>query len=287
MSSINFYSVIDISSVIWDKKDFDANKHQYYKLLDGVSMLFMKLKKEKDKTTILLRNGLLSEMVDEFPYESIKNDFWTIGILVYSFLANIGSSIKTYSDKITPYLVSIPNLVKAHYNSTTKNEVCYLISKIHSDDESQHVYFTFQYLWDDKADKLKTKIGEETQEYETIISDKGIELEEFFAKFEPIFEHNRKHDKSRYKTKEWWEKEDNKNDFISQLSCYNGNDNERPQELLSHARKSGENYISYDVENEVWVVFSCHLDNKYHGYDEYDKFNCEKIPNEVRKHFNI
>lgn len=277
---MNFNAVLDISSIIWDEVDYDANKYQYYNLLSGISTLLVELEKEKPK--ILLRNELLKEMTNAFPFDKIPNGFWAIGNQIYSFLGNIGSNITTFPNQIIPDITSIPDLIKAHYNDTTQNEVYYLISKIHSDTNT-NVYFTFKYLWGDVDTKLKTGVGEEIQEYETIVSDKENELEDFFAKFRSIFEHNPRHDKTIYNTKEKWEETEDRDGFISRLSCYNGEDDVIPQELLDNGLKSGECYYNYDSVNKVWVVFRCHLDNKYHGYDEN---NPEKIPNKVRKLFH-
>ncbi len=277
---MDFNIVLDISSIIWDEANYNANKHKYYNLLSGVSTLMVKL--EKEMPTILLRDELLIEMTNTFPSNKIPNEFWAIVNQVYSFLGRIRSSIITYSDHIIPDIVSIPNLIKAHYKDTTKNEIKYLISKIHSDTELQNIYFTFKYLWNG-VDKLKTEVDGDAKEYETIISDNENELEDFFAKFKSIFEHYPKHDKMLYNTKEKWEEAEDKDGFVSRLSCYNGEDDVISQELLDNGLKSGECYYNYDSVNEVWVVFRCHLDNKYHGYDEN---NPEKIPNKVRKHFN-
>ncbi len=277
---MNFNTVLDISSIIWDKTDFEVNMDKYYKLVNGISTLFDKLEKENPK--ILLRNELLDEMINDFPFDSLPNHFYDFGKVVYSFLGNVGSNMITYSDQIISDIVSIPDLIKAHYNDTTKNEVNYLIAKIHTDSESQNVYFTFEYLWNG-VDKLKTEVGEDAKEYETIISDNENELEDFFTKFKSIFEHNHRHDKTIYNTKEKWEEAEDRDGFVSRLSCYNEEDDVITQELLDNGLKSGECYYNYDSINEVWVVFRCHLDNKYHGYDEN---NPEKIPNKVRKHFN-
>lgn len=277
---MNFNAVLDISSIIWDEVDYDANNYQYYNLLSGISTLLVELEKEKPK--ILLRNELLKEMTNAFPFDKIPNDFWAIGNQIYSFLGNIGSNITTYPNQIIPDITSIPDLIKAHYNDTTQNEVYYLISKIHSDTNT-NVYFTFKYLWGDSDTKLKTEVGKEIQEYETIVSDKENELEDFLAKFKSIFEHNHRHDKTIYNTKEKWDEAEDRDGFVSRLSCYNGEDDVIPQKLLDNGLKSGECYYNYDSANAVWVVFRCHLKNKYHGYDEN---NPEKIPNKVRKHFN-
>lgn len=277
---MDFYTVLDISAIIWDREDYNsANRHQYYSLVNSVLKLLDKLKKEQPK--ILLRKELLSELINNFPSDELPHNFYEFSIGIYDFLGIIGSNVITYPDNMVPDLMSIPDLVKPHYNETTKNEVYYLISAIHTDDETENVYFTFQYLWDDDEDKLKTQVEDNSKEYETIICDNGTQLKDFFNKFKPVFEHNPKHDKTPYNDKAAWESSDSKSGFISRLSCYNGTDNDRPQELLNSAVKYENIYINYDGEH--WVIFRCHLDNKYHGYDEYDS---NQIPEEVKKQFN-
>jgi len=284
---MDFHTVLDISAIIWDKDDYNSvNRRQYYGLMNSTLNLLDKLKKEQPK--ILIREELLNELINNFPFDELPDNFYAFGISVYDFLSTTGSNIITYPDKVTSGIISIPDLVKPHYNETTKKEVNYLISKIHADTETDNVYFTFQYLWDDNEDKLKTQVSEDVKDYETIVCDKLVKpnseltvLDSFFAKFKPIFEHNPKHDKTGYNSREYWEIAEDKDGFDSQLSCYNGKDNLKPQELLDNGKKYEDCYYNYD--NGEWVIFRCHLDNKYHGYDEY---NPHRIPNEVRKHFN-
>lgn len=282
---MNFHTVLDISSIIWDRDDYNANKHQYYGLMNSALKLLDKLKKEQPK--ILVREELLSELIGNFPFDEVPDNFYEFGISVYDFLGAVGSNVVTYPDNVIPDIVSIPNLVKSHYNASTQDEVYYLISAIHTDDETDNVYFTFQYLWGENEGKLKTQVEEDIKEHETVICDKGTELKDFFDKLKPVFKHNPKHDKTPYNDRVAWEKAENKDSFPSRLSCYNGIDNDRPQELLDDAQKYGYRYYNYDDENETWVTFQPdgkRTDNRdYHGYDEYDS---DRIPNELRKHFN-
>lgn len=266
--------VLDTSALIWDEADFKNNRNHYYRLVDSISMFITKLNNEI--TPILMRNELRNEIFTNFPYEHIPGeliDFQTQALL---FLKNI--SPLEYPDYSSPNMISVPDQIKAHYNNTTKNEISYLLLKIHSDSTLQFVYFTFEYLWNG-TDKLITKVNEIEKEHETIISDKENELDNFFTQFKPAFDHNPKHNKTPHKTREKWEQAQNKSEFISRLSCYNGRDNIRPQELLDSAYKSGACYYNYDDENDTFVVFRNTRRNIYHAYDEYDP---ERIPEEVR-----
>ena len=279
---MEFHTVLDISSIIWNKVDYNTNTNEYYQLRNAILVLLEKLEREKPK--ILLRDELLVEMTNGFPFYKLPEEFYAFGHSVYSFLSNIGSELITYSDSTIANIISIPNQIKNHYNDNTKDEANYLISKIHSDDESESVYFTFKHLWNGN-DKLKTSVGTDSIEYETIISDRGTELDDFFAKIKPVFEHHSKHDQTEHNTKEKWKESDDKTGFISRLSCYNGNDKIEPQRLLDirYPNKIGNCYYSYDITNEVYVTFRFTESNIYHAYDEY---NIEKIPEKVRQHFN-
>lgn len=275
---MNFTIVLDISAVIWDEMDYENNKSHYYRLTDGISMLINKL--DKEKPAILIRSELKNEIITNFPFRKIPRGYNDFETQTYLFFARLNPI--EYSGSPISRLVSIPDQIKAHYNNNTKNEVCCLLSKIHSDSSLQSIYFTFKYLWNG-VDKLTTHVNEIKKEYETIISDKKNELDNFFAQFKLIFEHNPKHDKTLLNTKEKWEQAEDKSGFISRLSCYNGKDTIRPQELLDSAYKYGSCYYNFDNENDVYVVFRNTRKNIYHGYDENDM---GKIPNEARKHFN-
>ncbi len=40
---MEFNTVLDISSIIWNKEDYDSNTNEYYKLISSVSTLLEKL----------------------------------------------------------------------------------------------------------------------------------------------------------------------------------------------------------------------------------------------------
>lgn len=289
---MQYNAVIDVSSIIWDREDYETNKHDYYNLLFSISSFLTKLLKEKP--TILIRDELLLKMASTFPAREIPSEFWAIVGQVYSFLGKSESKFRSYPDNITAHLISIPSLLNTYFDISVKAEVNYLISKIHTDEEDENVYFTFEYLWGENG-QLKTQLGPIVKEYQTVVADRKVvlditktELDVFFASLRPVFEHNRKHDKTGYNSREFWEKSDNKLGFVSQLSCYNGYDTIKPQEILNkrYPQKIDSRYIGYDEDNGVFVVFRNHGENKYHGYDEYNEDNHEKIPLKVRAHFN-
>ena len=116
---MEFNTVFDISSIIWEEDKFDANSHQYYKLLYGVSVLFGKFSNEKPN--ILMRKELSFQMMSSFPFEKIKNlkkynnDFWDIGMLVYSFLGKINLSSIIFPAHSISDIGSKPNLIKDYF----------------------------------------------------------------------------------------------------------------------------------------------------------------------------
>ena len=285
MIDVNFNAIIDVSSIIWDRNDFNANKYDYYNLISEVSTLFEETKNMD--VNIIIRDELLEQMVEHFPFDELPDKFYEFGNIVYAFLANNGKKFITYSDSTLVGLSSIPNLVKSYYNDITKAEIGYLISKIHSGEETSSVYFTFKYLWNGN-DKLKTETEEKTNTYETIIADNGTDLDDFFAKFKLFFQHKEpKHNCSIYKNKDAWNLSEDKSDFESQLSCYCDKNNETVQNILDKRYNKcfgNEFYYSYDSENNVYVVFRKTLNNIYHAYDMYD---IEKVPQEVKNTFRI
>jgi len=281
--------VIDVSAVFWDEMDYQANTHEYGKLVDGVACFFEKL--ENEKPTVLLSSTLIDEMLSDFPYGKPPYNGGDFETQTLRFL----SKVTTIEFPSPPCfgIISIPNVVKDHYKEVVKDEINLLISTIHKDNDNENVYFTFKYLWGEEH-RLKTQLRGEVKEYRTIVSDRETrldaektELDIFFASIKPVFEHNGKHNKESHKTKEAWQEADDKLGFISQLTCYNGIDNKKPQEILDkrYPQKIDSRYIGYDKDNDVFVVFRNHRDNKYHGYDEYNENNHEKIPLKVKAFF--
>ncbi len=279
----NLNVVLDVSSVIWDEADYNTNTHEYIELVDGITAFFEKLENEKPR--VLLSGNLRDELMSNFPYGKPPHYGGDFEGQTLRFLSKVETC--EYPSVPIQDITSIPNLIKGYFKDEVKHEIGLLISRIHADNtEYENVYFTFDYLWENE--KLKTRVNTEIKDYQTIVADRGTELDDFFASLKPVFEHNPKHTKASHRNKQAWEDSDNKLGFESQLSCYNGVDNKIPQEILDkcYPEKIDSRYIGYDEENSVFVVFRCHIDNKYHGYDEYNENNLERIPLRVRKFLN-
>lgn len=280
----NLNIVLDVSSIIWDEVDYNENKSEYYNLVDGFTNFLSVIENEKPK--VLLSSTLQTNMMADFPFGKPPYYNSTFEKQTLSFL----SRVETVEFPISslPFPTSHPDLMKGYYSDSIKTEIGLLVSKIHSDDENRSKYFTFNYLWKEN-DQLKTETTDKTNTYETIIADNGSDLDTFFAKFIVQFEHNPKHDKKLTNTKEKWLISDDQDGFISRLSCYNGTDDNRPNEILNkrYPNLIDNCYYGYDddINSEVFIVFRrTHVDkNIFHGYDEN---NPNRIPSKVRKHFN-
>ncbi len=274
---------IDTSAIIWDNNDFDNKKHHYYQLALGINDLFNAL--QNIQLNILLRTELQQEMINAFPYSELPSEFYDIGNTFYSFFGIMNKKLLNYEANDIQNLTSEPEQIKNHFNQTIKNEVAYLLSEMHRSIKTTN-YFSFEYLWDNNSD-LKTKENGNEKEYKTIICDRDNSLQLYLESITPTFGHNPKHDKTPYNSKEYWlGQADERNSFESQLSCYNGQDNIDPQKLLDerYPELINDCYYSYDNINEVYVVFRRTRNNIFHAYDEYD---INRIPNEVKNHFNI
>lgn len=282
---MSYVSVIDTTSIIWDNTDYQANRADYYKLLKAISRLLLKF--ENEQPEILMRNEMINEMLMGFPFEGVHKDYWDVSKQVCSFLGKVRENIVSFPANTSPTLTSNPNLIEPYFNQTTQDEVHHLVYKIHNNDDTDTVYFTFQYLWQG-GNKLRTEDGpveqREEKKHTRILSDNGTDLDDFFAALKPEFEHSSKHDCNQHNDRASWENEENKGDFVSRLSCYNGSNIDKPSEFLAGAMESDGVYYNYDYEHETYVVFRLHVANKYHGYDQYD---IQAIPHKVKKRYNI
>lgn len=277
----NVFISLDFSSFYWDEEDYNLNTTKYYDLTEELKNLILIL--DKEKPNILLRDSLLEEIQINFPYNKIpKKGRGAFITLVKSFLSN--TNFISYST-LTEKIISKPNLIKSHFNENMKNEIDYLISEMHLDSDKKNIFITFDYLWK-KNGNLETVVGDTIKNYETIISDIPNAINLFFDELKPKFEHNSKHDCEEHKSKERFELRDTTKDFVSQLTCFKNQKQAIAQRILDKAIKFESEYIGYDEVNDYWVRFKCHRKNLYHGFDEYDDENEEKIPLEIKRKFH-
>lgn len=263
--------VLDISSVIWNKTQFEENQSIYYDLADDF-LLFTDIFREVD-AKLMIRQELLDEVMCSFPFEMIedKKDFKEFRMNALKFLASMNDIIE-YEEKDFPELKTIPNIFHNHFNENVTTGYKHLIYEIHTN--TQNIAFcTFNTIWN-TTDNLLTECTEQ-KEHDTIIHPSD-DLEQYIKRTKRTFEHNKKHSVRKEITSE-------KGDVISPLSCYNGKDTIKPQQLLDKAQKygDGKKLYNYDVENETYVCFVPHKDNLYHGFD----IPAKDVPTEIKKIF--
>lgn len=277
MNYVNFTPIIDVSSIIWDKDKFDADKYSYHDLKTKVTTLFEILDNQKIK--FLLRDELINEIRGGFPINDVSNDFYDFYGLVQSFFSRI--DFIQYPASADFLVQSKPNLKKVHFTDSTKDEIQHLITRIHNGDEINKIYLTFDMLWDGIYNELIT-LENDTNEirHVRIISDDANELKKSLKKFELKFEHHDKHER----TKGYYHIEGGK--LVSPLSCYDSriNNTDIPQKLLDDATESNGFYFNFDPIYEVYIRFIKTRDNIYHAHDESDEENIpEKIILKYRK----
>lgn len=267
---MNYQAVIDVSIFIWCEKDFAENTNRYYDLALQVPALFEKL--NENKSLVLLRNELYTEIMQYFPYSKIPRGFSDFESLTFSFLGSLGSRLITYEGNESN-ISSIPDLIKVHFSNSTATEVKYLIGKIHTDRAIQSVFFTYSYLYGSKKNLKTVEKENGTVEHFTVVSDVNDHLGSFFSSTKPIFQHSEKHHAGI-----------KKGGYRSRLSCYDERiGNVKAQKILDGATFVDGEYFGYDYEHDVYVVFKNTRLNIYHGYDEEDK---GVIPQRVREKFN-
>ena len=262
--------VLDISSIVWDKSDFDTNQTQYYSLASEF-VIFLKAFESCNHLLIVARNELLNEVRGQFPY-SIPNSAQLITFKrrALQFLTN--KRVVSYNIS-NQNISSIPDISRNYFSDTLKLEVKYLLSEMHN--AENYIFCTFSSRWN-TTDKLKT-VNSTTKEHKTIIhGNANPTIQDFYnTTFRNIFVHNPKHDRTKDKRIE-------NGEIISPLSCFDGINTDIPQTLLDSAIQFNNEFYNYDTENQTFVCFKSHQDNKYHGYDE----DIKSVPPQIKNIFH-
>lgn len=281
---MDYNATIDMSSFIWDERHYDDNSFDYHNMIDDKSALFDAIKDANVQVNVLLRPQLSAEIWVNFPYNNTPESTQDFECKILRFLMN--TEFVDYPANKLPNITSSPDQIKSFFSKHLQTEIEYLLTKIHSDNETIYTYFTFNFIWHCDHGLVTKTTQADKKEYETIIVGKNNQLENYFSSINLVFEHHDKHNKADHRTKEAWIKSNDKGNFESQLSCYDGS-NDRPQELLDirfDKCYGNDYYYSFNQENEVFVVFRKTGNNVYHAYDMYD---IERVPQEVKNHFNI
>lgn len=263
--------VLDIASIIWNKKQFESDASVYYQLADEISVFIDTF--ENVSLNILIRQNLLDEILNSFPFDltSNKAHFKEFRTVAYSFLSRI-SDIVEYNE-VTDNISTKPNIIHEYYSDITNLECKYLIKEIHT--TTQNVVFcTFSAIWNNG--NLQSQNENLTKCYDTVIHPNN-NLKTYLKSISKQFEHNSKHDSA----KGVYYIDDEK---VNPLRCYNERiaDKTIPQQLLDIAMPFRNNFYSWDENNQTYVCFKKHKDNHYHGYDE----DIENVPQTIRKEFH-
>lgn len=264
---MEYVVTIDISTLIWNETDYQSNASDYYKLVYHLPNL-LKLINDHE-ACVLMREELKTQILAEFPYSITDQSFRDFQNLTIAFLTQLGTRMIVYPQVNNQNISVTPQIIRHFYSNNTKDEISYLITRIHSIRTPDSKFFTFSYFWPQKND-LTTSIQKDTLKVETICIDDEQRLKDFFTSKKPTFEHNPKH--NLYKS----------GGKVGKLSCYNERlgDKTKAQNLLNSSTKFGEAYYNFDAEHGVYVAFFNTQENIYHGYDD------NTAPDEVRRHFN-
>jgi hypothetical protein len=263
-------AILDTSCIIWDENDYDSNTYQYIDLKDKLVNLFDVFARENPH--ILLRDELVTEMILSFPYDRLHRHLHDYNHRVFEFIINIPANRRLSCLPQDDGITSTPIIIKNHFNVNTKTEVAYTLTYIHSESNDTNCYFAYRYLFG-QPNQLTTVNGDANVICNTIFFDDENVLNNYFLQFKKIFEHNPvHHHQNRPRSKK------------SRLRCYNGVDTIVPQDYLDRSIYETNRYYFFDPVNQVYVVFFCHEQNRYHGHEEND---LNQIPVRVRDHFNF
>jgi hypothetical protein len=272
---MSFIAAIDLSTFIWCEKDFNLNKKQYIILKNLAPKIYTQIKDLK--LPILLRNELYQTIMNEFPYNMVKEIGYDFQNLTLDFLTETFLNWSIYNEDIDESVTSIPEISKTYFSSNIKvelqSQVCHLF---HNNQNPEHKFITFNYFFNNENNLLLNKENNNvvvgTLHYST-----EKEIEDFFSNFKIKFEHNPKHRSEVYYD---YERQEN----VSPFSCYHNQGEAKAQVLLDNSILHNGHYYNFDLENNVFVRFIKTINLIYHGHDLFDEGN--NIPNDVKKKFS-
>lgn len=264
-------AILDLSCIIWDVNDYQKSSHEYLILMNKLMNLFDVL--DKERPYILLRDELVAEIIERFPFESVPNNFYGYTTRVFEFISNIPEGRKLSCLPQDDDITSIPSISKNHFSSNAKIEVAYFLTHIHGKQQPENCFFTYPYLYESKESLTTIKQKGQPVVCKTMFIDDSGRLDEYFLTFKRVFQPNPVH-----------HTQNRPNSRKSKLRCYNGVDTNVPQEYLDRAIFENNRYYFYDAVHQIYVVFFAHFENKYHGHEE---ATLSKIPVRIRQHFNI
>ena len=205
---MSFTAAIDVSTFVWCKDDFNANKPLYYKLVELSPTIFEQIK--LNRIPILFRNELYKKIEETFPYENVNEIDYNYGWATLSFLTS--NKWITYVEEDYSKIIANPEIEKKYYDDILKNE-CGL-QKVHlmQNEALNHKFLTYYHFYESESD-LKISTESSSTEIKTLSYKTDKEILDFFDFYKIKFEHHDKHRKEGYYD---YERKEN----VSPFSCY-------------------------------------------------------------------
>lgn len=269
---MSFTATIDISTFIWSEDDFNSNKNQYITLKNLVPNIYSQIKELQ--LPILLRQELYESIMNEFPYNMVKEIGYDFQRLTMEFLTDTFLNWVLYEENSDNTITSIPVLVKSHFTENVRIETQSQVSHLfYNGKNPEHKFITYDYFFNQKDNLVLDKLGN-IATFETFQYNSEEAIIQFFENHKIKFKHNPKHD--NYKS----------GGNISPLSCYNERigDNTKAQNLFEKAYKIDNDFFYFDEENNVYVKFVSSNDGTYHGFDISDEKS--NVPSQIKSKFN-
>lgn len=280
---MNRRCLLDFESLVWDKAAFQHSKQKYYVLLATLPRLFTRLR--SSKTIVVFSPRLLGEIWGSFPFAEMKpnepeyermRDFHS-ATLGFFGAAQIEYIVGNAGD---PYATAEPEIKKDHFSASADSELDRIITEISEIGSGCVTFFSLLSIWPGGEDEISiTRTSNPEVKIEVVLGDQDEVLDEYFERKMNVFdEEYKEHIKPEFIQA--------KNPKKSRLSCYDGKNVNRCQELLDRAISSGDCFYNFDGER--WVVFRrsfggepCYRgNNPYHGHDVNDE---NDIPPDIRE----
>lgn len=269
---MNNIAFLDISAFLWDEAHFHGNSAMYYPFVDN----FQKMLDDMlvYKIPVWMRPQLISEIMNNFPYQITDQFFYDFQVSTLDFLSKV--NIHAYSPHLEDAPISIPEQIKNHYNDITKQELRYLLRELFILNDAEQKFVTFALCYQGQGNLVLEDGG--VVSLLTYFYDDKEQQNWITSRFRRLFEHNKKH--NRYKSGKYR----HHGEVISGISCYNDRlkDTTRAQQLLESAVLLRDHYYAHDGDS-TYVKFVPTGDNVYHGFDvvlnEHDEKTLKRIFN--------
>ncbi len=271
---MSYTAVIDMSTFIWSKNDFENCTNQYYKLVSIAPTIYKNIKKLR--IPILFRKELYDIVNAEFPHLEINCIDFRYGIRTLEFL--IDSEWVYYTDTNEIGFDTNPNIIKDYFNDGITNEVYHQIVQIHKENPKLK-FITYKPFFGSDFNLQISNSHNSNIDVDTLRYNSDQEVEAFFEKYRVKFEHHSKHKSELYYDKQ-------RKEWVSPFSCFFNQGQAKVEELLEKSIPHQGSLYYFDDDNDVYVKFvKTHIDGLvFHGFDLSDSNN--NVPNVVKKALN-